>query len=48
MLKWQRFNDLDTIIVPNKESAFLLCYKLKDDYKVYANKILIHNGVFNI
>ena len=41
-------DDLETIIVPNQESASLLCYKLKDNYKLYANKILIYNGDFNI
>ena len=35
------FDDLETIVVPDQESASLLCYKLKDNDKLYANKIII-------
>lgn len=34
-------DDLETIIVPNPESASLLCYELKDNLGLYKNKILI-------
>lgn len=36
-------DDLETIIVPNQESVSSLCNKLKVDYKLYENKILIYN-----
>lgn len=34
-------DDLETIIVPDLQSASLLCYELKDTYKLYEKKIII-------
>lgn len=34
-------DDLETIIVPDSQSASLLCYELKDNSKMYESKILI-------
>jgi len=42
MLKFA-LDDLKTIVVPDNQSASLLCYNLKDNYKLYAGKISIES-----
>ena len=39
-LKFQ-YNDVESIIVPSQDNASALCYRLKDEDKLYGNKILI-------